>query len=269
VFIPESSQGSFQSLDISSACLAVSKRLRIGSGVIRILEHEPTALANRLLTLQELSDNRFILGIGTGRPSSNPKQTIQSLLERLHSTRESFRKFGEPMPHLRMPETIIATLRRGIAKAVTGHSDGILLNFCPPAHVRDLVSSLDRSSGKLPTVLCYLKLFYSRNEDTARAMLVGEFASYNRNQNYHEMFESAGVADDIASASSALGSNRDVHLSEKLRQISLANPTGKELADYVGRFRDAGVDVPCLYPYFEYNEEEAFKMSKVGEIVQI
>ncbi len=269
MFIPEGSQGGFQSLDISSACLAVSKRLRIGSGVIRILEHEPAALANRLLTLQELSDNRFVLGIGTGRPSSDPRQTIQSLLERLRSTRESFRKFAETMPHLRMPETVVATLRKGIARAVAGHSDGILLNFCPPEHVRDLVRSLDRSSSKLPTVLCYLKLFYSRNEDTARAMLIGEFASYNRNQNYHEMFESAEVAGDIESASSALESNRDVHLSEKLRQISLANPTRKELAGYVERFRDAGVDVPCLYPYFESNEEEAFKMSKVEEIVQL
>src|SRR5213593_4128290 len=50
IFIPEVSQkGGFQSLEISSACLGVSKRLRIGSGVIRILEHDPDLLAARLL----------------------------------------------------------------------------------------------------------------------------------------------------------------------------------------------------------------------------
>jgi hypothetical protein len=39
IFIPEGSHGGFTSFDICSVCLAVSKRLRIGSGVIRVLEY--------------------------------------------------------------------------------------------------------------------------------------------------------------------------------------------------------------------------------------
>jgi hypothetical protein len=267
VFVPEGSQGGFKSLEISSACLAVSKRLRIGTGVIRILEHEPEVLAGRLLTLQELSDNRFVLGIGTGRPTSNPKQTIQSMLDRLHATRKNFRDFTKDLPHLKMAETFIATLRRGIARAVGGDSDGILLNFCPPEHARDIVRSLDRGTRR-PIVSCYLKIFYSRTEETAKRMLVEEFASYNRIPSYHQMFEKAGVAREIDSASTALASHEDISLDEKLLKISLANPTAKQLADYVSGFRDAGVDLPCLYPYFEKNEDEAFKMSKVKEIMQ-
>ncbi len=267
LFLPEGSQGGFKSLEISSACLAGSKRLRIGSGVIRILEHEPEVLASRLLTLQELSDTRFILGIGTGRPTSNPKQTIQSMLDRLHATRKNFRDFTKDLPHLKMPETFIATLRRGIAKAVAGDSDGILLNFCPPEHVRDIVKFLDRDTRRRPIVSCYLKIFYSRTEETAKRMLVEEFASYNRIPSYHQMFESTGVLREIDNASTALASHEDIHLSERLLKVSLANPTRKQLADYVNSFRDAGVDLPCLYPYFEGNEDEAFKMSKVEEIV--
>ncbi len=269
MFIPEGSQGGFRSLDISSACFGVSKKLRIGSGVIRILEHDPDVLASRLLTLQALSDNRFVLGIGTGRPTGDPKQTIQSMLDRLRSTMQSFEKFSQSFPGLRKPETFIATLRRGIAKAVIGHSDGILLNFCPPDHARDLVRSLEKSPNKRPRVSCYLKIFYSRNEDTAKRMLIEEFANYNRIPSYHQMFESAGVADEIASASSALASKGGVQVSGKLLKISLPNPTRKQLSAHVGTFRDAGVDLPCLYPYFENNEDEAFKISNVEEIVQV
>jgi luciferase-like monooxygenase len=266
VFIPEGSQGGFTSLDISSAALAVSKRVRIGSGVIRILEHDPDVLASRLLTLQEISANRFLLGIGTGRPTSDPKQTIRSMLDRLHSTRKNFEKFAQGS-RLKMPETFIATLRRRIAKAVEGHSDGILLNFCPPEHARQLVKSL--GTNKRPVVSCYLKIFYSKNEDTAKRMLVEEFVRYDLIPSYHEMFQSAGVAHEIASANSTLASNKDVNPSEKLLRISRANPTKKDLQEYVSEFRDAGVDLPCLYPYFEASEDEAFKVNRVEDIARL
>src|SRR3989442_3665490 len=238
IFIPEGSQkGWFQSLEISSACLGVSKRLRIGSGVIRILEHDPDVLAARLLTLQALSDNRFVLGIGTGKPGGDPKKTIQSMLERLHATRCSFEKFVRGSDQLRMPETFIATLRRGIAKAVIGHSDGILLNFCPPEYARALIESIRRPTGRLPIVSCYLKLFYSRREDIAKRMLIKEFLSYNLYPSYHRMFELAGVADEIAGAGSALASNGEINLSEGLLRTSLANPSKEELAGHINRFR--------------------------------
>jgi alkanesulfonate monooxygenase SsuD/methylene tetrahydromethanopterin reductase-like flavin-dependent oxidoreductase (luciferase family) len=267
IFIPEGSQGGFTSFDICSACLAVSNKLRIGSGVVRILEHEPALLARRLLTLQELSDNRFVLGIGTGRAGSDPKLTIQSMLDRHQSTRESFGKFATVLPRLRMPQTFIATLRKGIAKAVAGHSDGILLNFCPPEHAREIIMSLGVARRHL-IVSCCLKIFYSKKDTTANRMLMEEFAGYDENPNYHKMFESAGVAEEIARAKSALGSTERIFPSQKLLKISLANPTKKELENYVSGFREAGVDLPCLYPYFEPGEDEAFKVSKVEEIVR-
>ncbi len=268
IFIPEGSQGGFTSLDICSACLAVSKRLRTGSGVIRILEHEPSLLARRLLTLQQLSDNRFVLGIGTGPAGSDPKLTIRSMLDRLQSTRESFGKFATVLPGLRMPQTFIATLRKGIAKAVAGHSDGILLNFCPPEHAREIISSLGDARRRL-IVSCYLKIFYSRKQETANRMLVEEFAGYDQNPSYHRMFELAGVAEEITREKSALGSSENSHPSEKLLRISLANPTRNELEAFVSSFREVGVDLPCLYPYFEPREDEVFKMNKVEEMIRL
>ena len=167
-----------------------------------------------------------------------------------------------------MPEVLIAALRKGIAKAVAGHADGLLLNFCPPEHVRDLVRSLDEGTGR-PRVSCYLKIFYSRKEETARRMLIQEFANYDRIPSYHQMFESIGVAGEIASASLALASKRDNDVSDKLLKVSLANPTKKELSSYVATFRDAGVDLPCLYPYFESYEDEVFKIGRVEEIIRL
>jgi alkanesulfonate monooxygenase SsuD/methylene tetrahydromethanopterin reductase-like flavin-dependent oxidoreductase (luciferase family) len=268
LFVPEGSQGGFTSLDICSGSLAVSRRLRIGSGVIRILEHDPSLLARRLSTLQKLSDNRFVLGIGTGRAGAEPKLTIRSMLDRLRLTRDSFVVCAKISPGVRMPEMFIATLRKGIARAVAGHSDGILLNFCPPEHAKGVINSLGASRGRL-IVSCYLKIFYSRNERTANKMLIEEFARYNENPSYHALFKSVGVAHELEQANRALGSNKIIRPSENLMRISLANPTDAELAAYVTRFREAGVDLPCLYPYFEPGEDEAFKMSKVEEMIRL
>jgi hypothetical protein len=268
VFIPEGSQGGYTSFDICSACLAVSKRLRVGSGVIRILEHDPGLLARRLLTLQQLSENRFVLGIGTGRAGSNPKLTIQSMLDRLRLTRESFDKFAADLSGIKMPETFIATLRKGIANAVTGHSEGILLNFCPPEHARKLISTLGDARRRL-IVSCYLKIFYSKDKETADRMLIEEFAGYNQNPSYHKMFESVGVAREIERANLSKASNRGLRPGENLTRISLANPTQTDLSSYVTTFREAGVDLPCLYPYFEPGEDEAFKINKVEELVRL
>ena len=268
VFVPEGSQGGFTSIDICSACLAISKRLRIGSGIIRILEHDPGLLARRLLTLQQLSDNRFVLGIGTGRAGSDPKLTIRAMLDRLRLTRESFVTFTEALLGVKMPETLIATLRKGIAKAVMGHSDGILLNFCSPEHVRAVISSLGDARRRL-IVSCYLKIFYSKDEATAHRMLIEEFAGYDQNPSYHKMFESVGIAQEIGQANLFLRSGKSVRPSENLKRISLVNPTKRELASYVTMFREVGVDLPCLYPYFEPNEGAVFKIGKVEEIARM
>ena len=101
-------------------------------------------------------------------------------------------------------------------------------------------------------------------------MLIKEFVNYDLIPSYHKMFEVAGVADEIASASSVLSSNREkINLSEGLLRISLANPSKEELARHINRFRDAGVDLPCLYPYFQGDEDESFMMRKVEEIATL
>ncbi len=267
IFIPEGSSGGFRSLDICSACLAVSTRLYVGSGVIRILEHDPAVLASRILTLQQLSGNRFCLGVGTGPAGNDPKEVIRSMLKRLQTTRERYQKFSDGKHKVAFPETFIAALRPGIAKQVAPRTDGLLLNLCPPEHASKIINSLGNARQDL-IVSCYLKIYYAKEQSRAETMMIEEFASYNRNPSYHGMFESAGVAKDIESANSAVASNNPPRITEKMLKISLANPAREELSSYVASFREAGVDLPCLYPYFEPLEGDAFKIGKFMEMVQ-
>ena len=194
IFIPDG-RAVYESLQTVSAILATTHRVRAGSGVIRLLEHDPSLLARRLQTIQAFSSNRCFLGVGTGPPGSQPANTIQSLIQRLDEVRNAFDKSA---PNIETPEVWIAALRQGIASRVMSKADGLILNFCTPEHASRVTSTLGRGSGE-PRVACYLKLFYaSKSNDAAKRLLVQEYLNYDSIPHYHEMFLQDHTAEAIA-----------------------------------------------------------------------
>jgi probable F420-dependent oxidoreductase len=49
-----------------TAVAAVTERLRVGTGVMLVAQHDPITLAKRIATLDVISGGRFMLGVGTG-----------------------------------------------------------------------------------------------------------------------------------------------------------------------------------------------------------
>ena len=260
LFLPDISI-SFDSLELSSACLGVTKGLHVGSGVFRPLEHDVGQLERRLQTLQAISDNRYILGAGTGNPGENPGNKVAMLLQRLDELRSGFAG-----SEYRFPETYIATLRPGIARRVAGKCDGIILNFCPPEFAKTVVSAVRESFDGKIEISCYLKVFYSNSEATAKKLAIEEFVKYNTIPHYHSMFETIGVSEDILIAARSLESNNLIY-PESLSLISPVNPSVDALRSYVSRFREAGVSLPCVYPYFSPNESFEFKENTTRSII--
>src|SRR5713226_167139 len=79
IFFPDI-WASHDSIELSATALGATNRIKAGSGVLRPLEHDLNALVRRLGAIQFLSNNRFVLGIGTGKPGPNPKDTIDRML---------------------------------------------------------------------------------------------------------------------------------------------------------------------------------------------
>jgi hypothetical protein len=257
LFIPDI--GQVDSIEISAACLGVSKGLRVGSGVFRLLEHDSAQLLRRLLTIQAVSENRYLLGVGTGSPGQNPAQKIADLLKKLDELRSGFA--GVPFP-----ESYIATLRQGIATKVAGKSDGLLLNFCPPKFASTVVEAVRRSfSGQVKTA-CYLKVFFSASDQVAKKLAIEEFVKYDLLAHYHEMFEKSGLSEDIRAAARSL-QDSDLFYSEKLANTCPVNPSQNQLRDYESKFREAGIVLPVVYPYFSPTESFDFKLEIVQTII--
>jgi len=260
LFIPDLMVG-YDSLEISAACLGVSKGLRVGSGVFRPLEHDLQQLVRRLQTLQAVSGNRYLLGVGTGSPGPNPKKKIEDLLARLEEIRSNLRERS-----VTLPETYIATLKAGIAREVAGKCDGIILNFCPPEFAKTIVDGVkDSFSGKLE-VACYLKVFYSKSKEQSTKLAINEFVMYDSLPQYHKMFEKSGLSQQIIAAARTL-SEKEPQYPESLRKTSPVNPTQDELSNYIEEFRKSGVSLPTVYPYFSPNESFDFKHETIQNVI--
>jgi alkanesulfonate monooxygenase SsuD/methylene tetrahydromethanopterin reductase-like flavin-dependent oxidoreductase (luciferase family) len=256
-----------ESIELCSVTLATTKQIKIGSGVLRLSEHDPIIFSRRIATIQWVSDNRFVLGIGTGSPGINPNQTIQEMFSILEEIKKRFPGKFNDQP-ITIPDVLVASLGSGIAIKSIGHADGLILNFCSPAYSEKLLSRVKNAGGKMKTIVCYVKIFYSEKDSTAERLLAEEFVKYDRLPQYHAMFEKDGVAEQIASMRNGL-SKEYLVIPNSLKRICLANPSSGELSEMIERFRSSGVNVPCVYPYFRFNESTEFKKRTIEEITGV
>ncbi len=266
IFIPDGRSG-YEAIEIASTILSLTSRVYAGSGVIRLLEHDPAILVRRVQTIQALSSNRLILGVGTGSPGPQPGKTVTTMLKRLNELKKDFRSFPSDVE---APQIYVATLKTGIAKRSMGIADGLLLNFCSPHYAAGLVESIRPQMVEQIEFACYLKIFYSsKNDGTARRLMVQEFLNYDSTPQYHEMFLRDGTADVISEFRKNDEWKRGpVELPMELLKVSVANPADDELSRYVRSFREAGVTLPVVYPYFPPDEESEFKKRTLRRILE-
>lgn len=266
IFVPDGRSG-YESLETVSSILALTKRVRAGSGVIRLLEHDPMLLTRRVQTLQALSSNRFILGVGTGSPGPQPGESIRAMLERLDELKKGFQVFPQGVEP---PETYVAALKLGIAKRAASKAYSLLLNFCSPRHASGLVEAVKAQGETGLEFACYLKVFFSsQNDEAAQRLMVQEFLNYDSAPQYHRMFVQDRTAEAISSFNeSDEWKSGPLDLPKDLLRVSLANPHGDELLRYVKSFRQAGVTLPVIYPYFPSGESTTFKLETMKTILK-
>jgi alkanesulfonate monooxygenase SsuD/methylene tetrahydromethanopterin reductase-like flavin-dependent oxidoreductase (luciferase family) len=266
VFVPDHRSG-YESLEIASSILAITRHTCAGSGVIRLLEHDPLLLTRRVQTLQELSSNRLILGVGTGSPGLHPSETISLMLQRLDDLEKAFRGFPQGV---NPPEVFVAALKLGIAKRAASKADGLLLNFCSPKHAAKIAEEVKAKRREGIDVACYLKIFYSsQSDESAQRLMLQEFLNYDATPQYHQTFVQDGTANAISTfKSNKEWKNSQFDVPKALLSVSLANPRRDALVRYVESFKQAGVTLPVIYPYFPNGEASKYKIETVKAILK-
>ncbi len=81
------------------------------------------------------------------------------------------------------------------------------------------------------------------------------------------MFGKNGVDVDIQRAKEALKMD-EASVPNSLLRISLSNPSDTELKNYVDSFREAGITLPCIYPYFSNEDDSKYREQTIRSIAK-
>ena len=269
-----------------AAYLAISERIKVGSGVVNNWTRNIGLLAATFLTLDDLGPDRVICGIGSWwdplarnvgierrKPLTAMRETVEVLRRLLNMERVTFHGefihvdgveldvvHGRREPR-RVPIMIGATGDQMME--LTGEiADGVVLNFCvPPEYTARALQLLAKGAQKVgrkveeldrpQLVVCSVDHNRRRAIDSTRMLLTQYLA-----QQPH-IAKASGVSQEVvAEIQSILGwpaskeqIQRASHLvSDDLIQRITASGTPEEARHKVEEYRKHGTTCPILYP---------------------
>lgn len=259
VFLPEiAGRETFSTL---AGLAGATSTLKLGTGVVTIVARRIGTTAMAAATVHELSGGRMVLGLGTGpsRPGALARLREYVMLIRaavsgaaVHTDEGSFRLTLDPGSG---PVPIwIAALGPKAMRLAGEVADGAILNWCPPervAEARRLIAEGAEAVGRDPTAVSvgvYVRACVGQEAEHALPALkeaAGQYASYGA---YRRQFEAVGLGQEAARASAALRAGRPYDVPEVLVRATCASGDAAEAAARLQAYRDAGADLPIVYP---------------------
>lgn len=211
-----------------AAAAAVTKRVKLGIGIMNPFSAHPSELAMHAATLQELTDGRFLLGLGAGaedflawaglerpRPLAASREAILACRALLERGRPSDSLAGwQPEAHLRFdgpPVPVYLGAMGPKMLALGGEiADGVLgLSFPPErattsaAIVREAAMAAGRDPADVDVPACF---WVSIDDDPERAAapLAEKLAYYGPSISAHQLADAGLTPDDFRPAAEAL-----------------------------------------------------------------
>lgn len=303
-FAREAEARGFESVwtgEFQNDCLAwlqafagVTGRCRLGSSIANVFLRHPTVVAAAAAVIDELSDARLILGLGTSHRSIVEEalglqmhQPLDFLEEYIQVVRATLS--GEPVFHrgryfqvqgfrlgarpVRSEIPVyIATLGLKAAERAGRYADGVMLTLMPSAYIAELVErfrSAATAAGRDPSALEVVHIvpcFFSDDEEAAEMAAREMICRYVQLPFYANMFSRAGFSREVERLRAALAAQR---MREAMDAVSVrmveelaVTGNGTGCSRMVERFRQSGVDSVVLYPNaVDADWEKAIRMT--------
>ncbi|XOV87517.1 MAG: LLM class flavin-dependent oxidoreductase [Pseudomonadota bacterium] len=207
----------------TAAAVALStERCRIGTAIIPVFSRTPAVLASTAHVLHQLSNGRFILGLGSSsqvmmenwhgqkfeKPLTRVKETTQLIKHMLTGAKSDFdgdtvSSHGYrqlPLPEGAQP-VYMAALRSKMLEAAAEFSDGVILNLFPrdalPRMMEHIKIGAERAGKKLEDVeiVCRHQVIVSDDMEKSREFIRRGFAPYYATPVYNSFLAWAGYED--------------------------------------------------------------------------
>ena len=207
-----------------SAIAAVTTKLKIGSAIYHILGRTPVTLALQAAGLDELSDGRFLLGIGSSNPTIGKwhGQTLDHPLGRVQEYAEIVRAAmrGDKLdfagkyftaqnfklafkPSGRWVPIYLAAFGPKMSRLAGRITDGVMINMANPAEIRRIVTEVRSgaaAAGKDPgsmEIICKIRCSIAPRYAVARDALSHALTYYALADYYRDLLGRMGFAAEV------------------------------------------------------------------------
>ncbi|MFL5981441.1 MAG: LLM class F420-dependent oxidoreductase [Gaiellaceae bacterium] len=234
-----------------------TERVRLVTGIVNVFTRGPALLAQTAAALADVSDGRFVLGLGAssnviverwnGVPFERPLKRVEETVAYLRAVLAGER--GEGGFRLAAPPSqpvpiVLAALREPMLRLAARVADGVFTNFLPLTRVDQVVAAFGAPEKELAC------RFFSFHGDDALATAKRTFVAYATVPVYTEFFRWLGFRGDLDPMVDAWNSGDraaavDLVPETLVRDIFLLG-TVDEQRERLAQFRAAGVQTGVL-----------------------
>lgn len=270
-----------------SAIGAVTKRLKIGSAIYHILGRTPATLALQAAGLDELTDGRFLLGVGSSNPTiakwhgqvlDRPLGRVQEYLEIVRAamageklafsgkyfSAQNFKMAFKPSGR-RIP-MYLAAFGPQMTRLAGRSTDGVVINMANPTEIRRIVGEVRAGAteaGKDPAqmeIICKIRCSIAPRYDTAREALSHALTYYALADYYRNLLARMGFGAEVEAMRAAWKSG-GFHAARKLitdqmfRSLPMvAATTAAEVVEQIKPYAEAGAS-RIILPYVAASDD--------------
>jgi len=271
-----------------AAIAAATKRIKCATGIVNVYSRSPATIATSTATLDELSNGRAILGVGSSgalvierwhglrydQPFARIRETTAIVRQILAGGQLRFQgdifhvsdfRLAVPPPSHKIP-IYLAALGPKMLKLAGRIADGVLLYLCPLPKIADAVAEVRKGTAKAKNqsekvdVAAFLPTVVSQSQEKAQQAIAAAIAYYvgGMGTYYHRIVSESGFETQANRIRAAWQSGDRAGAitavsAELVDSIGLAGPPD-QCKRKLEEFRKAGIDLPILSFYMPNNE---------------
>ena len=271
--------GGAESFALASAIACATQRVEIGTAIVPTYNRSPAVLAMGAATVAQLSDDRFILGLGTSShaiieqwngvpfkaPLARMRDSVTIVRQALAGektdyrgpTLEShgFRLGGRPAKPLKV---YLAALREKMLQLAGEIGEGLIINFFPLESLPTILGAYregarrsDRDASK-DEVVARFQVAVTDDRERARNLVRAGFGGYVATPVYNKFFDWVGFG-DVARGVSEAFANKDrgataAAMTDAFVEAITIIGTAEECREKLAAFVEAGVTTPVIAP---------------------
>lgn len=286
LWVPESwGRESFATL---GAISQVTKKVSLGTSIINIYSRTPAIVAMAATTLDMLSDNRTIIGLGAStaaivenwhglkfnRPASRMKEYIECL--RLMTRGEKVKYNGEffqinNFKILHQPQRanipiFMAAVNKKMVSMASKLADGILLYLRPLEELKRTATELKQATkGKSFEIACsFICAMSNKEPEKARARAATTLAFYIAVGEYYSKFLADNgfkieVEEITAEYRKAGADNAAKYVSDRMLSSLVICGSSEECRESLSKFLSTGITLPIIQFNPIGDSESSFK----------